>query len=58
MKAETIKDYRRVMNSVRLSNEAKQRIAKNCAKYATVKKIKSGNFTVTAVIKEKTPDRF
>lgn len=58
MKAKAIKDYRRVMNSVQLSDEAKQRITRNCARYATVKKIKSGNFTVTAVIKEKTSDRF
>lgn len=58
MKAKTIKDYCRVMNSVRLSDEAKQRIARNCARYATVKKIKSGKFTVTAVVKEKTTDRF
>ncbi|MBQ3602760.1 MAG: hypothetical protein IJA02_02850 [Clostridia bacterium] len=58
MKANAIKDYRRVMNSVQLSDEAKQRIARNCARYATVRKIKTGNFTVTAVIKEKTTDRF
>ena len=58
MKAQVIKEYRRVMNSVQLSDETKHRIARNCARYATVKKIKSGNFTVTAVIKEKTSDRF
>ncbi len=58
MKANAIKDYRRVMNSVQLSDEAKQRIVRNCARYATVRKIKTGNFTVTAVIKEKTTDRF
>lgn len=57
MKNNSIKEYRRIMQSVDLSDEAKQRITKNCAKYSTLKKIKMGKFTVTAVKKEKTTDR-
>ncbi len=57
MKNNKIKEYSRIMNQVDLSDGAKQRIAKNCARYATLNKIKSRKFTVTAVIKDKTTDR-
>ena len=57
MKVNNIREYSRVMNQVNISKEAKQRIARNCARYTTLKKIKSRKFTVTAVIKEKTSDR-
>lgn len=57
MKNNSINEYRRVMRSISLSDEAKQRIASNCAKYSTLNKIKNGKFTVTAVKKDKTTDR-
>ena len=57
MKVNVTKEYRRVMNEVSISEEAKQRIAKNCAKYVTLMKIKNKKFTVTAEIKEHTTDR-
>lgn len=57
MKVNKIKEYSRIMSQVDISDEAKQRIAKNCARYVTLKKTKSRKFTVTAVIKEKTTDR-
>ncbi len=57
MKNNSIKEYRRIMRSIALSDDAKQRIVKRCAAYSTLNKIKVGKFTVTAVKKEKTTDR-
>ncbi|MBQ7102130.1 MAG: hypothetical protein IKK49_03415 [Clostridia bacterium] len=57
MKVNRIREYSRVMNQVNISDGMKHRIAVNCARYTTLKKIKSRKFTVTAVIKEKTTDR-
>lgn len=57
MKNNSINEYRRVMSSLCLNDEAKHRIARNCAKYSTLQKIKTGDFTVTAVKQDKTSDR-
>lgn len=46
--------YRRVMGYVDIEESAKQQIIKNCARYSTLNKIKSGKFRVVAIIKEKT----
>lgn len=54
VKNNTLKEYSRVMNSVEISDEAKQRIIRNCARYATSKKIKSGKFKIIAVKKKET----
>ncbi|MGN0543726.1 MAG: hypothetical protein ACI4JG_09780 [Acutalibacteraceae bacterium] len=51
-----ISEYKRVMNCVDIDESAKQQIIKNCARYSTMKKIKSGKFRIIAVKKEKTAD--
>ena len=51
-----ISEYKRVMNCVDIDEAAKQQIIKNCARYSTLKKIKSGKFRIIAVKKEKTAD--
>ncbi len=51
-----ISEYKRVMNCVDIDEAAKQQIIKNCARYSTMKKIKSGKFRIIAVKKEKTAD--
>ncbi len=56
MKKRYIKSYKRVMNHVDMSEEAKQRIAKNCARYSTLRKIKRGRYVITAIKSEKTTD--
>ena len=56
MKRKHIKCYVRVMNKVNISDETKLRIIKNCARYSTLKKIKSGTYVITAVKTEKTTD--
>ncbi len=56
MKKKYIENYIRVMNTVDLGSEAKQRIAKNCARYSTLHKIRRGKFVITAVKSEKTTD--
>lgn len=48
-----INEYVRVMNCIDMDNAAKQRIIRNCARYGTLMKIKSGKFKVIAVKKEK-----
>lgn len=56
MKRKYIDSFVRVMNSVTVSDEAKKCIIRNCARYSTLQKIKSGNFVITANNKEKTTD--
>ncbi len=51
-----INEYARVMNCVDMDNAAKQRIIKNCARYSTLMKIRSGKFKIIAVKKEKTTE--
>lgn len=41
------------MNCIDMDNATKQRIIRNCARYGTLMKIKSGKFKVIAVKKEK-----
>lgn len=49
-----LNEYRRVMSYVDIEESVKQQIIKNCARYSTLNKIKSGKFRVVAIIKEKT----
>ncbi|MBO5360989.1 MAG: hypothetical protein J6B25_09150 [Clostridia bacterium] len=56
MKRKYINTYVGVMKEMSLSEEAKQRICKNCARYSTLHKIKNGRYVVTASTKEKTTD--
>ncbi len=51
-KDNALKEYVGVMSCIDIAEEAKKRIIKNCARYSTVKKIKSGKFKVVAVKKE------
>jgi len=53
MKRKYINTYVGVMKEMSLSEEAKQRICKNCARYSTLHKIKNGRYVVTASTKEK-----
>ncbi len=48
--------YRNLMNCIDVSPEVKHQIIENCAKYSTIKKIRSRRYGVTAVIKRKTDD--
>lgn len=52
----SVSEYKRVMNCIDIDDAAKQQIIKNCARYSTMKKIKSGRFRIVAVKKEKTAD--
>lgn len=45
--------YRNVMNCVDVSTEVKHQIIENCAKYSTIKKIRSRRYNVIAVVKPK-----
>ncbi len=56
MKRKYIDTYVSVMKEIELSDEAKQRICKNCARYSTLHKIKNGRYVLTASRKEKTTD--
>ncbi len=51
-KNRALKEYVRVMNCIDIDEEAKKRIIKNCARYSTMKKVRSGKFKVVAVKKE------
>lgn len=52
---EAIKNYIRVMDSLDMSEAKKQEIIRNCALYATSRKIKTRNYKIVSVkIKEKT----
>lgn len=52
---EAIKSYIRVMDSLDMSEAKKQEIIRNCALYATSRKIKTRNYKIVSVkIKEKT----
>ena len=51
--AKTIEKYRNIIKSVDVSPEVKHQIIENCAKYSTLKKIKSRKFNIVAVIKTK-----
>lgn len=52
IKNKNIKEYARVMNCIDIDDVAKQQIIRNCARYSTMKKMRSGKFKVVAVIKE------
>lgn len=45
--------YRNLMNCVDVSPDVKHQIIENCAKYSTIKKIRSRKYSVIAVIKPK-----
>lgn len=55
IKNRAIKNYIRVMDTLDMSEEKKQEIIRNCALYATSRKIKTRNYTiVSAKAKEET----
>ena len=56
MKRKYIENYKKVMNNVTMSDEAKKCIIRNCARYSTLQKVKSSSFVITAGQKEKTTD--
>ena len=56
MKRRYIDNYVRVMNGITMNEDAKKCIIRNCARYSTLQKIKSNNFSITANQKEKTTD--
>lgn len=51
--AKTTEKYRNIMNCIDVSPEVKHQIIENCAKYSTLKKIKSRKYSIIAVIKPK-----
>ncbi len=53
-----ISEYKRVMCSIDIEESAKQQIIKNCARYSTLNKIRSGRFKIIATVKEKTGNTF
>lgn len=53
-----LNEYKRIMSCVDVDDSVKQQIVKNCARYSTLNKIKSGKFKIIAVIKEKTTHTF
>lgn len=55
IKNRAIKNYIRVMDTLDMSEEKKREIIRNCALYATSRKIKTRNYTiVSAKAKEET----
>lgn len=49
-----INEYKKVLGCVDVDAAVKQQIITNCARYSTMKKIRSGKYRLTAVIKEST----
>ena len=52
-----LNDYKRVMNCVDVEDAVKMQIIKNCARYSTMKKLRSGKYRLTAVIKENSTEK-
>lgn len=52
-----LSDYKRVMNCVDVEDAVKMQIIKNCARYSTMKKLRSGKYRLTAVIKENSTEK-
>ncbi len=53
-----LNEYKRVMGCIDIEESVKHQIVKNCARYSTLNKMKSGKFRLIAVIKEKTTKTF
>ena len=51
-----LKEYVRVMNNVDICQEKKQQIIRNCALYATSRRIRTRKFKITAVKKKETSE--
>lgn len=51
-----LNEYKRVMSCVDMDDTAKLQIIRNCARYGTLMKIKSGKFRLIAVKKEKSTE--
>lgn len=47
-----LNEYKRVMCCVDVEDAVKHQIITNCARYSTMKKLRSGKYRLTAVIKE------
>ncbi len=45
-KNKALKEYRRVMKTVDLPQDSRERIVNYCAKYATVKKLRNNRFVI------------
>ena len=50
-------EYIRVMGKVDVEESVKQQIIRNCARYSTLNKIRSGKYKLIAVKKEKTAEK-
>lgn len=53
-----LNEYKRIMGCVDIEDSVKQQIVKNCARYSTLNKIKSGKFKIIAVKKEESTNIF
>ena len=49
-----LNEFKRIMNCVDVEDTVKLRIIKNCARYSTMKKLRSGKYRIIAIKKEKT----
>lgn len=49
-----LSEYKRILSCVDVEESVKRQIIKNCARYSTFNKMKSGKYRIIAVIKEKT----
>ncbi|MBR6784709.1 MAG: hypothetical protein IKM25_00495 [Clostridia bacterium] len=49
-----LKEYVRVMNNVDICEDKKQQIIRNCALYATSRRIRTRRYKITAVKKKET----
>lgn len=52
-----LNDYKRIMCCVDVEDAVKMQIIKNCARYSTMKKLRSGKYRLTAVIKENSTEK-
>lgn len=52
-KKQAVREYVRIMSCIDIDEEAKKEIIRNCARYGTVKKIKTGRFKAVAAKKRK-----
>lgn len=53
-----LNEYKRIMRCVDVDDAVREQIIKNCARYSTMKRIRSVKYKVTAVIKKKTSEKF
>lgn len=51
-KKQAVREYVRIMSCIDIDEDAKKRIINNCARYGTVKKIRTGKFKIVETKKE------